>query len=186
MVVVKVENGHPIIEGRMCSYGDDQVRSEILSFSEVNEVFILPKKYIYVITELNFAKIIKVDFNKITEISKTLIRTELQLLLEGTNTIEDTMEEIVGYIRYRDEELKIYGPKKETEMCSCLQSLIDRKVINGGDAAKQEGFEMGWNKAVGCRRELLISFGEYLKERDIITTKKENIPVRVDLFLKRN
>ena len=33
--------------------------------------------------------------------------------------------------------------------------------------------------------ELLTSFAEYLKERDILTTKKENIPVRVDLFLKR-
>ena len=33
--------------------------------------------------------------------------------------------------------------------------------------------------------ELLTSFAEYLKERDILTTKRENIPVRVDLFLKR-
>ena len=33
--------------------------------------------------------------------------------------------------------------------------------------------------------ELLTSFAEYLKERDILTIKRENIPVRVDLFLKR-
>ncbi|TXD46475.1 MULTISPECIES: hypothetical protein [unclassified Polaribacter] len=39
---------------------------------------------------------------------------------------------------------------------------------------------------VSNRRELLISFLKYLRIRDIANTKKENIGVRVDLFLKRN
>lgn len=48
--------------------------------------------------------------------------------------------------------------------------------------AVAQAFALG---VVSQQRELLTSFAEYLKERDILTTNKENIPVRVDLFLKR-
>ena len=60
MITVKVINGLPRIDGRLCSYETKKIRSKIQEFAEVNEEFILPKKYTYVITELNgFAKIIK-------------------------------------------------------------------------------------------------------------------------------
>jgi hypothetical protein len=39
---------------------------------------------------------------------------------------------------------------------------------------------------VNQQRELLISFAEYLKERSLINVKKENLPIRVDLYLKRD
>lgn len=60
MLEVKVKNGSPYIDGQRCSYETKKIRSEILSFSEVNEQFILPKKYSVVFTKLNgFAKIVK-------------------------------------------------------------------------------------------------------------------------------
>ena len=40
--------------------------------------------------------------------------------------------------------------------------------------------------AVSHRRELLISFAEYLKDRALINVTKENLPIRVDLYLKRD
>lgn len=39
---------------------------------------------------------------------------------------------------------------------------------------------------VSNQRELLISFLEYLRIRDIANTKEDNVEVRVDLFIKRN
>jgi hypothetical protein len=52
--------GSPFIDGRRCSFETKKIRKKILEMIEVNEEFILPKKYTYVITELNgFAKIIK-------------------------------------------------------------------------------------------------------------------------------
>jgi hypothetical protein len=39
---------------------------------------------------------------------------------------------------------------------------------------------------VSWRSELLISFSEYLHKRDLMNVVKENIPIRVKLFLKRN
>jgi hypothetical protein len=39
---------------------------------------------------------------------------------------------------------------------------------------------------VSNRRELLISFAEYLKERSLINVRKENLGIRIDLYLKRN
>jgi hypothetical protein len=39
---------------------------------------------------------------------------------------------------------------------------------------------------VSHQRELLISFAEYLKERNLINVRKENLAIRIDLFLKRN
>ena len=60
-VVVKVKNGSPYIDNRRCSFETKKIRIKILDFAEVNEEFVLPKKYTYVVTELNgFAKIIKV------------------------------------------------------------------------------------------------------------------------------
>jgi len=61
MIKVEVKNGLPYIEGRLCSYETKKIRSRIQEFAEVNEEFVLPKKYTFVITEVNgFAKIIKV------------------------------------------------------------------------------------------------------------------------------
>ena len=52
--------GSPYIDGRRCSFETKKIRKNILEMMEVNEEFALPKKYTYVITELNgFAKIIK-------------------------------------------------------------------------------------------------------------------------------
>ena len=52
--------GSPYIDGRRCSFETKKIRKAILEMIEVNEEFILPKKYDYVITEVNgFAKIIK-------------------------------------------------------------------------------------------------------------------------------
>jgi len=39
---------------------------------------------------------------------------------------------------------------------------------------------------VSQQRELLISFAEYLKDRALINVTKENLPIRVDLYLKRD
>ncbi len=59
-IIVKDKNGSPSIDGRRCSYQTKKIRSYILSFFEVNKEFVLPKKYTYVVTNLNgFAKIIK-------------------------------------------------------------------------------------------------------------------------------
>ena len=60
MIVVKDKNGRPSIDGRNCSYQSKKIRSLIEMLFEVNKEFVLPKKYTYVVTELNgFAKIIK-------------------------------------------------------------------------------------------------------------------------------
>jgi len=60
MIKVKVNNGSPTIDGKRCCFQTEKIRRMILSFSEVNEEFFLPKKFTYVVTELNgFAKIIK-------------------------------------------------------------------------------------------------------------------------------
>lgn len=59
-IKVIVKDGLPHIDGRLCSYETKKIRSKIQEFAEVNNEFILPKKYTYVITELNgFAKIVK-------------------------------------------------------------------------------------------------------------------------------
>jgi len=59
-IKVEVKNGIPYIEGRLCSYETKKIRSKIQEFAEVNNEFVLPKKYTFVITELNgFAKIVK-------------------------------------------------------------------------------------------------------------------------------
>jgi hypothetical protein len=59
-IIVKTWDGSPRINGKRCSFETKKIRKKILEFSEVNEEFVLPKKYTYVITELNgFAKIIK-------------------------------------------------------------------------------------------------------------------------------
>ena len=58
MIKVKSINGSPTINENRCSFETDQIRTEILAFSKVNDEFILPDKYTYEITELNgFAKI---------------------------------------------------------------------------------------------------------------------------------
>lgn len=60
MIKVEVKNGLPHIEDRLCSYETKKIRTMIQDFSEVNKEFILPKKYTFVITDVNgFAKIIK-------------------------------------------------------------------------------------------------------------------------------
>ena len=59
-IKVIVKDGLPHIDGRLCSYDTKKIRSKIQEFAEVNDEFILPKKYTYVITEVNgFAKIVK-------------------------------------------------------------------------------------------------------------------------------
>lgn len=60
MIKVEVKNGLPHIDGRLCSYETTKIRSMIQEFAEVNNEFILPSKYSFVVTELNgFAKIVK-------------------------------------------------------------------------------------------------------------------------------
>ena len=39
------------------------------------------------------------------EISEELIRTELELLVKGDNTLEETIIELVAYIKWRDEAI---------------------------------------------------------------------------------
>lgn len=52
--------GSPYIDGKRCSFETKKIRKTIMEMIEVNEEFILPKKYDYVVTEINgFAKIIK-------------------------------------------------------------------------------------------------------------------------------
>lgn len=59
-IKVVVKNGIPFIEGRLCSYQTKKIRSKIKEFAEVNDEFILPKKYTFIVTKINgFAKIIK-------------------------------------------------------------------------------------------------------------------------------
>lgn len=59
-IKVIVQNRLPHIDGRQCSYETEKIRSRIQELAEVNSEFVLPKKYTYVITEVNgFAKIIK-------------------------------------------------------------------------------------------------------------------------------
>ncbi len=68
MIKVEVKNGLPHIDGRICSYETKEIRSEVQEFAEVNKEFILPKKYTYVVTELNgFAKIIKAEEQALRE-----------------------------------------------------------------------------------------------------------------------
>lgn len=60
-IIVK-NNGHgyPSINGWTVSYDTKEIRETIHPFFEANPEFILPKKYTYVITEVNqFAKIIE-------------------------------------------------------------------------------------------------------------------------------
>lgn len=59
-IKVKVEDGLPYIDGRLCSFETIEIRSEIEGLAELNEEFILPNKYTYEITKINgFAKIVK-------------------------------------------------------------------------------------------------------------------------------
>ncbi len=70
MITVKVIRGLPHIDGRQCSYETKEIRSEIQAFAEVNAEFALPKKYTYVVTELNgFAKITKASIEKPTALT---------------------------------------------------------------------------------------------------------------------
>jgi len=62
MVKVEVKNKMPYIDGRLCSYETEEIRSMVQEFAEVNSEFILPSTYNFVITELNgFAKIVNVQ-----------------------------------------------------------------------------------------------------------------------------
>lgn len=72
-IKVEVLHGVAYIDGRMCSFETKEIRSIIEEFAEVNKEFILPKKYDYVVTELNgFAKIIEseLSFDKAVEMAK--------------------------------------------------------------------------------------------------------------------
>jgi hypothetical protein len=65
MSKVEVKNGSPYIDGKRCSFETKKIRRMILEFAEVNEEFMLPNKYTYVVTKLNgFAKIIKKQSNE--------------------------------------------------------------------------------------------------------------------------
>ncbi len=59
MIIIKSKNGVPSIKGRLCSFGSKKTRNIIESFFEVNKEFVLPKKYMVIVTENDFAKIIK-------------------------------------------------------------------------------------------------------------------------------
>lgn len=60
VILVKNRNGYAFINGKPCSFETKKIRKFISEMLEVNKSFVLPKKYTYVITEINgFAKIIK-------------------------------------------------------------------------------------------------------------------------------
>lgn len=59
-ILVEVIDGFTTIDGKICSYDTEEIRGEILSYSQVNKSFNLPRKYHYVVTPVNgFAKIIR-------------------------------------------------------------------------------------------------------------------------------
>jgi NADH:ubiquinone oxidoreductase subunit C len=55
------------------------------------------------------------------EISKNLIETELKLLVEGSNTLEYTVKEIIDYIKMRDEAINY---------TRCCETLKDKKITD--------------------------------------------------------
>lgn len=57
-IIVEEKYGIPHIDGRLVSYETKKIRSEIQSFFQVNKIFVLPKKYTYVVTPMGKAKII--------------------------------------------------------------------------------------------------------------------------------
>ena len=61
------------------------------------------------------------------EISKQLIQTEIELLLKGTNDLEYTVNEIVEYIKYRDEALKLSEVIRQREL---LDGLLYHLEVN--------------------------------------------------------
>lgn len=101
-----------------------------------------------------------------TTISKTMA---MEMINKALNPISVNHEREQFYCHNKDFDKDDNNCQKQCDMCRYL------------DTGKLQELT-----TVGCCKEQLISFGEYLKERDIITTKKENIPVRVDLFLKRS
>lgn len=60
-VVVNSVRCIAFINGHQCTFQTKRIRNIIESMAEVNESFNLPKKYTYVITANQYAKIIKND-----------------------------------------------------------------------------------------------------------------------------
>ena len=58
------------------------------------------------------------------KIHKETISSELQLLMDGVNSKEQTVEEIVAYIRWRDKQLTIPAVVGQIEqfICPCCGS----------------------------------------------------------------
>lgn len=83
------------------------------------------------------------------------------------------MDEIIEYL------------EKKIQSCDELGGMQLEKFAFVVTLKKARKIAMNYTRCCKSDSELLTSFAEYLKERDILTTKKENIPVRVDLFLKR-
>ena len=104
MIKVEVKNGSPYIDGRLCSYETSEIRSMILEFAEVNDVFILPNKYDFVVTELNgFAKII----NKYKPIKNLPQKIYLQIGSDVTlyNIKDDWNDLYKGAITWSDQRI---------------------------------------------------------------------------------
>jgi len=64
--------------------------------------------------------------------------------------------------------------------------LPSSPTIEGKNEAVERLVKLFALNNVSWRSELLISFSEYLHKRDLLNVVKQNIPIRVKLFLKRN
>ena len=82
------------------------------------------------------------------------------------------------YAEYCNEYPMIQGYREVTYESWLQQQVVEYRtqVVNKNDLLP----DVSW------RSELLISFSEYLHKRDLLNVVKENIPIRVKLFLKRN
>jgi len=63
----------------------------------------------------------------------------------------------------------------------------DRKIDDEAYTILKDRNKEAINYTCSCKSdsELLTSFSEYLKERSLLNVKKENIPIRIVLYLKR-
>jgi hypothetical protein len=63
----------------------------------------------------------------------------------------------------------------------------DKKISDEAYTILKDRNKQAINYTRCCKSdsELLTSFAEYLKERSLLNVRKENIPVRIGLYLKR-
>ena len=71
------------------------------------------------------------------KIHKETIASELQLLMDGVNSKEQTVEEIVAYIRWRDKQLTIPVVVGQSEQLLAFGwYMMEHSNVNDGKTAK--------------------------------------------------